>query len=107
MTFRCIADDDTVRGFRLAGVEGEIVATPAEAAAALDRAVGDGATGVVILTRDVANGIRERVRTLRRDFDRPLVVEIPGPLGGAEFAPDLARLVQAAVGIRLETTSPP
>ena len=38
MKFYCIADEDTARGFRLAGIEGESVANPAEAEAALERA---------------------------------------------------------------------
>ncbi|MBE3071090.1 MAG: ATP synthase subunit F, partial [Planctomycetes bacterium] len=38
MKFFCIADEDTVRGFRLAGIEGRAVETPREAADALARA---------------------------------------------------------------------
>jgi len=33
--FYCIGDEDTVRGFRLAGIEGQVVVSPEEAAAAL------------------------------------------------------------------------
>ena len=35
MKFYCIADEDTVRGFRLAGVEGQEVSGPDEAAEAV------------------------------------------------------------------------
>ena len=34
MNFYCVADEDTVRGFRLAGVEGRVVESPREAASA-------------------------------------------------------------------------
>ena len=39
MKFYCIADEDTVRGFRLAGVPGQVVTTPQQAAEALSAAL--------------------------------------------------------------------
>ena len=36
MKFYCIADEDTVRGFRLAGIEAQIAATAEEARTAID-----------------------------------------------------------------------
>jgi len=99
--FFCIGDEDTVRGFRLAGVAGEAVVTEAEAAEAFDRAVRRADLGVLILTQQTAEGIRGRVDAWRLEHARPLVVEVPGPEGPVPGRKTLRQLVQEAVGIRI------
>jgi V/A-type H+-transporting ATPase subunit F len=101
VTFYCIADEDTVRGFRLAGVPGRAVATPQEAAAALAHAAARLEVSIVILTDIVAADIRQDVDRIRLELDRPLIVEIPGPEGPMPGRKTLRQLVQEAVGIRL------
>ncbi len=101
MRFFCIGDAETVRGFSLAGVEGAIVSTAAEAAAALEQAAGQHDCGILIVTEKVAAGIRKQVETIRWDQPRPLVVEIPGPEGPQAGRKSLRQFVQEAVGIRL------
>ncbi|MCU0771915.1 MAG: V-type ATP synthase subunit F [Verrucomicrobia bacterium] len=97
----CIADEDTVRGFRLAGVAGERVRCREEAAEALARAAARSDCALIILTEAVAAGIRSQVDELRSDQSRPLVVEIPGPEGPWPGHRSLRRLVQEAVGVRV------
>src|SRR3974390_1979668 len=99
MEFYCIADEETVRGFRLAGVPGQTVTTVAQAAAALQQAAARSGCGSGVLTETGAGGIREGVETLRRERDRPLVVEIPGPEGPLPGRKSLRRLAQEAVGM--------
>lgn len=99
MKLFCIADEDTVRGFRLAGVEGEAVANAAEAAGALRRAVARPGLGLLILTDVVAAEIQSDVDHVRMDLDRPLVAEIPGPDGPMRGRKSLRQFVQEAVGI--------
>lgn len=101
MKFFCVADEDTVRGFRLAGVEGEAVATAAEADGAIRRAAQRPDLGILILTDAVAADVRELVDDVRMNRDRPLIVEIPGPQGPMPGRKTLRQLVQEAVGIRL------
>ncbi|MBM3887919.1 MAG: Vacuolar H+transporting two-sector ATPase F subunit [Verrucomicrobia bacterium] len=101
MKFYCIADEDTVRGFRLAGVEGRVVADARQAAEALAEAAAHADCGIVILTERVAVGIRERVDAIRFERARPLIVEVPGSEGPLPDRRSLRQLVQAAVGIRL------
>lgn len=101
MKFYCIADEDTVRGFRLAGVPGQAVGNPQEAIAALDRAVAQPDIGIVILTDVIAAGIRQQVDVVRMEQERPLIVEIPGPQGPMPGRKTLRQFVQEAVGIRL------
>ena len=102
MKFYCIADEDTVRGFRLAGVSGEVATTAPEAAAAVQAATGRAGCGVIILTENTAASIRPLVEQIRSERERPLIVEIPGPEGSARERKSLRQLVQEAVGIHLE-----
>jgi V/A-type H+-transporting ATPase subunit F len=99
--FFCVADEDTVRGFRLAGVDGQAVATAGEADRAIRRAAGRPDLGILILTDAVAADVRELVDDVRMNRDRPLIVEVPGPQGPMPGRKTLRQLVQEAVGIRL------
>lgn len=102
MPFYCIADEDTVRGFRLAGVPGRAVSKPEEAPEALAWAMEHPDCDLLILTEDVAAGLGPRLEALRVERSRPLVVEIPGPGGPRAGRESLRRLVQRAVGTSLE-----
>ena len=101
MTLYCIADEDTVRGFRLAGVAGEAVANPAEAEEAVRRQAADGGAGILVLTDVVAAEIRPLVDEIRIEREFPLIVEIPGPDGPMHGRKTLRQFVQEAVGIRI------
>jgi len=103
VNYYCIADEDTVRGFRLAGVAGEPVTTPDQAAMAVQQAAAKTDIGILILTEAVADGIREQVEALRMNRDRPLIVEIPGPGGPRPGGKDLEHLVREAVGVPLDS----
>lgn len=101
MHFHCIGDEDTVRGFRLAGVSGMAVATASEALTAFKSASASPDCGLVIITNRIAQQIRDEVERLRMTQNRPLVVEIPGREGPAAGIKSLEELVQEAVGMRL------
>ena len=99
MTFFCIADEDTLLGFRLAGVSGQAVATSDEAASAIEKAISHPDYSVIIITQQIAALIREKIRLIRFERDRPLIVEIPGPRGDMPDRRSLRQFVQEAVGI--------
>ena len=101
MKFHCIADEDTVRGFRLAGIKGEAVDTIAEAEQAVRQAADNPNIGILILTDLVAAEIRPLVDDIRVNRSRPLIAEIPGPDGPMPGRKTLQQLVQEAVGIRI------
>lgn len=101
MKFCCIADEDTVRGFRLAGIAGQVVVTAEQATAAVEKAAAQPDCGIIVLTEKVAAKIRQQVETIRLERDRPLVVEIPGPEGPLPGRKSLRQFVQEAVGIRV------
>ena len=99
MKFYCIADEDTARGFRLAGIEAQVATTAEQARAAIDAAAARPDCGVVIITEKVAAWIRQQVEMIRLTRDRPLIVEIPGPEGPLSGRKSLREFVQEAVGI--------
>ena len=101
MKFFCIGDEDTVRGFRLAGIAGEAATTQGQALRILEKVMCEPDWAIVILTSTVADLIRDRVEELRLERDCPLIVEIPGPEGQKSGSRSLRKFVQEAVGIRL------
>ena len=102
MKYYCIADEDTVRGFRLAGVAGQAVASAPEAAQAIESAAAQPDCAVIILTETVADSIRPQVERIRFEWQRPLLIEIPGPDGPLPGRKRLRQLAQEAVGIKIE-----
>jgi vacuolar-type H+-ATPase subunit F/Vma7 len=102
MKFHCIGDEMTVRGFRLAGVSGEVVNSATETAAAVNLAASRADCGVIILTENIAHGIGALVDHIRFERERPLIVVVPGPVGPAEERKSLRALVQEAVGVHLD-----
>jgi V/A-type H+-transporting ATPase subunit F len=99
--FFCIADEDTVRGFHLAGIKGQVATTVPQAAKALEAAVNRADCGIIILTERIAASIRAQVDAIRSERTQPLVVEIPGPDGPLTGRKSLREFVQEAIGIRV------
>jgi vacuolar-type H+-ATPase subunit F/Vma7 len=97
--FYCIADEDTVRGFRLAGVGALVAATAEEARTAINDVAARPDCGVIIITEKVAAWIRPQVEMIRLERDRLLIVEIPGPEGPLSGRKSLREFVQEAVGV--------
>lgn len=102
MRFYCIADEDTVRGFRLAGIAGQAVSSASEAEDAVKNFAEQGDCGVIILTQNVAAKIAKLVETFRLERDRPVVVEIPGPEGSTAGHRSLRQMMEEAVGLRID-----
>jgi vacuolar-type H+-ATPase subunit F/Vma7 len=103
MSYYVIADEDTVLGFRYAGVPGEVAENPEQALEAFQRAASSRPGDVLILTEDLAAGIRAAVNHVRFDLQTPVVVEVPGARGPAPGRPDLLKLIQEAIGVKLTT----
>ena len=99
MKLFCIADEDTVRGFRLAGVAGEAVSDAQEAAAAVRRAAAMPGLGLLIVTDVVASEAQTEIDRIRIECGQPLIAEIPGPDGPMQGRKTLREFVQEAVGI--------
>ncbi len=101
MRYHVIGDEDTVLGFRYAGIPGETVADVDAARQAFQRALKLPDVGIVIITDRVADTIRPTVNAQRFGQALPLVVEVPGPKGPSPQRQDLLALIREAVGIRV------
>ncbi len=100
MEYFVLADEDTVLGFRYAGVSGKAVRTPDEARQALAEQVKQGRAGVILVTDEIANAISAEFNKLRFESRTPIVVQIPGPEGPATGRQDLLALIREAMGIK-------
>ena len=85
-------------GFSLAGAQGAKASTAAEARLAWEKALEDKGNGVILITSDAADWIRETVDQYLFSETFPLVVEIPS--SGKKSA-DLRELVNEAIGVSL------
>lgn len=94
-----VGPTDTVLGLGLLGIEGTVVATQREAAAALDRALATPDVAMVLVGQAWASGLRERIEAAAVDPDGPLVVEVPDPDGVTGDVP-LTERVERVLGVR-------
>jgi len=101
MRYHVIADEDTVLGFRFAGLEGDVVETPAQAREVFERVRQDETVGVIIMTEQSAASIGEEVERAIFESTRPIIVRIPGPEGPAPDRRTLQRIIEETVGIKL------
>jgi V/A-type H+-transporting ATPase subunit F len=99
--FFVIGDRETVLGFRLVGVEGNIAGGREDALAALKQAVERKDVGVVLVTEKVAARIRDEVETRLYGFGFPLVLEIPDSSGAAADRLKIEDVVRRAIGITI------
>lgn len=107
MTCLCIADADTVLGFRLAGIPGITVQNPQELLHHLDAACANPAVGLVLVSQSMADAARDRVDAFRLARNRPLIVEVPNPADPATPSATLQRLLRCAIGTGFEPVTPP
>ncbi|MFA5570107.1 MAG: V-type ATP synthase subunit F [Sphaerochaetaceae bacterium] len=100
MRYFVIGDEDTVLGFSLVGTSGLTASTQEEASAALTKALEDKENGIIIITQDVADLIRQEVDRYIFSETFPLIVEIPNRHTGG-VSKDLRVLVNEAIGVSL------
>lgn len=100
MRYFVIGDEDTVLGFSLVGTRGMVASNREEADAALRSALENRDYGIIIITMDVADMIREEVDRYMFSETFPLIVEIPNKATGG-VSRDLKALVNEAIGVSL------
>lgn len=101
MQFFVIGDEDTVLGFRLAGVEGDIVRTPEETRDSLERAFQKPQAGIIIMTERAAESVRQQVDQYVYKSELPLIIEIPDLRGPMEGRKTVKEMIRQAVGVQL------
>ena len=96
--FFVIGDDDTVLGFRYAGLRGQAVSDEHQARLALQQAI-RADVPIVIITDVAAQMIQDDVNEIRFEARTPIIVEVPTRSGPVEGRPSLMELIREAVGI--------
>ncbi|MBN2071008.1 MAG: V-type ATP synthase subunit F [Candidatus Krumholzibacteriota bacterium] len=101
MNFYVIADENTMTGFRLVGLEGEVVETAEEAREALAKAFSSEDIGIIIITERIAASIRDEMEEFIFGHSFPLIIEIPDRKGALEGRISIREMVNAAVGVKV------
>ncbi len=95
-----IADEDTLLGFRCAGLSGRAATNRLEAVEALKEAREKNA-GIVIVTEELAALMEAEVSALRFSDELPMLVEIPGAQGPLPGRRSLAEVIREAIGVKV------
>lgn len=101
MKMHVIGDADTVLGFSLIGLTGQVVTTADGVQQALEKAANAPDIGVVFVTEKAAALIPEQMDAWRLNETGPVVVEIPGADGPPEERMSLNDIIARATGIRV------
>jgi V/A-type H+-transporting ATPase subunit F len=102
MKYFIIGDEDSVLGFSMAGVDGIAVADALSADKAFSEALSDKENGIILITERIAELIRDKVDRYIFTVKFPLIVEIPDRFGSVEGRGDLRKMVNEAIGIKLQ-----
>ncbi len=103
MKITVVADEDTVLGLKLAGVnETYIVNSPVEAESRIRELSTRQDIGLIIITEQIGSKIRKLIQDIiRKGF--PIILEIPDKTGEVKGAVDPIReLVRKAVGVDIK-----
>lgn len=90
---------EAVLGFSLVGVQGYIAEDAESMNQAVDLVLSDGRTGIVLVTDDAAELIRERINQLKSRYDPPIFIEVPDPNGMNPERMTLTEVADQAIGI--------
>ena len=101
MKFHLISDNiDTQAGMRLAGIEGVVVHTKAEAMAALDSALEMPGLGILLVTEKLSRLVQDALTEIRLSKSLPIIVEIPDRHGTARPPNSITRYVNESIGLK-------
>ena len=101
MQFYVIADEHTVTGFKLVGVDGEVVESADEAREALEKAFTAADIGIIIISERIAALIHEEMEEYIFGHSFPLIIEIPDRTGPVEGRISIRQMVRSAVGVSI------
>lgn len=86
--------------FRMSGTTG-VVSDRNEAEAKLEEIVRKGEAGIIAVTKEIAEGIEERIRKINLTLPAPLVITIPGIDEAGGFGKSVISYISEALGISM------
>lgn len=93
---------DTLVGMRLAGIEGVLVHSQAEAFSAMRQAMLMDDIAILAITEKAAEFVPDLVQQQREHGDLPILVEIPDRHGTKRGPDFLTKYVRDAIGVKME-----
>ncbi len=105
MSFHIIGDQDTVLGYRFAGISGDAVEDAAHARDAFEAAVKSKRFKILVLTRPVEAMLHQQVLDHRLNSEPPFVVVVDDIWSTRTESKDLEELIYEAVGIRISKST--
>lgn len=101
MKFRLLTNDgDTLTGMRLAGIEGELALSVQEGIPALERALSDKETGIIIINQSLASLMEKTLLEVKKT-SAALIVEIPDKNSDGADTDSITKYVADAIGIKI------
>ncbi|MCX6357155.1 MAG: V-type ATP synthase subunit F [Candidatus Aureabacteria bacterium] len=100
MSYFIIGDEETVTGFRLAGIEGRVARSPYETREALKVAASTEGVDIIVVTERLALEIKADLRGYY-PLNFPLIIQIPDRKGPVEQRKSVHEIVKSAVGISI------
>ncbi len=101
MKFFVIGDEETVLGFKLAGVEGKVISDKEELLNEIKNLMESGKYGVIIITTQLVNKIRDYVEELMFKSSFPLILEIPDRKSLDTYGINVREIIRKTVGIKV------
>lgn len=101
MKYAIIGDEDSVLGFGIVGVSGQVATDAEQAMDAFDSMIKDGNISIIIMTEKVANMIRSTVDKYLFTESFPLIVEIPDRHGRDPNGPGIKEMANRSIGIKI------
>lgn len=96
-----VGDEDTVLGFSLAGVEGQVVRDVQEVQSAVRQVMGRKDVGIVLINEKFARMVPALVEQLTRTAKFPLILEIPDRNGPLPERKTVEEIIQSSIGIKI------
>jgi V/A-type H+-transporting ATPase subunit F len=96
-----LTDPDTADGFRLAGVDVDVVDSPEMARSRLVSLLDDDSTGIIAVNERMMSAVDERIQKKIDSIYRPIVVSLPIRETlelGEDHRAYLSRLIRRAIG---------
>lgn len=102
MKFYCLSDNvDTQLGFRLAGIEGEVVHERIEFLQALEKVMHQNDVDIVLITSKLIVLAPEVISELKLKQRKPLFAEIPDRHGSVKIGELIDQYVSSAIGVKM------
>lgn len=92
---------DTLRGMRLAGVNGIVAHTEDEVLSAVKHVLEDGSIGILLVTTKLYSKFGAHFLALSEERRTPLVVQIPDRHGADNSGNAIASYIREATGIQI------